>query len=238
MKLMECVINISEGRNLSVIHKIADAAKLPGVALLHLDPGSATNRTVMSFAGEVEAMQEAAFRVIERATALIDMRGYHSPHPYIGAVDVCPFVPLGETTMSECIACAREVGARVANQFEIPVYLYGAAAKDPNRVTLSQIRRGGYAGLQNRFEQGVLPPDFGPARFDVRLGAIAVGAREILIAFNVNLKTISQQTAATIAAALRSSAPQDGADCLSWRLAHCQAIGWFMPEYGLSLIHI
>ena len=236
MKLIECVINISAGRNLTLIEEIALCGRVAGAQILHVDPGPAADRTVITLAGETEPIQLAAFNIIRSASEKIDMRRYHSVHPCIGAADVCPFVPLSNTTLEDCAACAHSLAKRVAVELDIPVYLYGAAASDPSRARLSAVRKGGYRGLAERFQSGLLPPDYGPSRLVPRTGAIAIGARKILIAFNVNLAASSETAAAQIAARIRSSAKVDPAHSNTLPLPHCQAIGWFMKEYGLAQV--
>ena len=230
MKLVESVINISEGRDQAAIAEIARSAERPGVKLLHLDPGPGANRTVITLAGERLSIEQAAFNVIRAAAERIDMRLHSGEHPCIGAADVCPFVPLADTTMEECIAAAEAVGRRVADELSIPVYLYGAAARDLSRSSLAVIRSGGYRGLIERFSKNEFPPDFGGRLFNPRAGAVAIGAREILIAFNINLATSSAKTARSIAGGLRRER------AVRPSLAHCQAIGWFIEEYGLAQV--
>jgi len=164
------------------------------------------------------------------------MRNYRSVHPCIGAADVCPFVPLKNATIQDCITCAHSLAKRVATELGIPVYLYGAAAQDPARRALSTLRKGGYRGLAQRFQTGELPPDYGGPCFNPSSGAIAIGARDILIAFNINLATTSETTAKKIAARIRSSAPPSEIGPYRLPLPHCQAIGWYIDEYGFAQV--
>jgi glutamate formiminotransferase len=206
MRLVECVPNFSEGRRLEVIQAIAAAAvSVPAVRLLDQHADSAHNRSVLTLAGPAPAVAEAAFRAVRRATELIDLAQHQGEHPRIGAADVVPFVPLGDTTMAECVDLAREVGARIGAELGIPVYLYAEAATREENRWLPHVRRGEYEGL--RAEIGRLPerdPDFGPKAVGPA-GATAVGARPFLIAFNVNLATDDVTLARSIARAVRQS---------------------------------
>lgn len=206
MKLVECVPNFSEGRRLEVIAEIRAAIEsVSGVYVLDQHVDAVHHRSVLTFVGGVEAVAEAAFRAVATAARLIDLRQHRGEHPRIGATDVLPFVPLGETTMEECVQLARRVGARIGAELEIPVYLYAEAATRPERRWLPKIRRGEYEAL--KAEIGQRPeraPDFGPARLGPA-GATAVGARPLLIAFNVNLATGDLAVARAIARAVRQS---------------------------------
>jgi glutamate formiminotransferase/formiminotetrahydrofolate cyclodeaminase len=203
-RVVECVPNFSEGRDRAKIKQITDAIEaVPGVTLLDVDPGADTNRTVVTFAGDPEAMAEAAFQAIARAAQVIDMSQHHGAHPRMGATDVCPFVPISGITMQECVAIARQVGERVGRELEIPVYLYEAAATRPERRNLAAIRKGEYEGLAEKLRDPAWVPDFGPARFNARSGATVIGAREFLIAYNVTLNTRDKALATDIAFELR-----------------------------------
>jgi len=231
MKLVECVPNFSEGRDRSVIESIAQAVRsVDGVSLMHVDPGAGANRTVYTLAGEPEAVLGAAYSAIKAASELIDMRNHTGVHPRMGACDVCPFVPLSGTTMDECVELAGRLGQRVGSELSIPVYLYGAAARDGSRRSLADIRRGGYESLENRMKLPEWAPDFGPAEFNSRSGATAVGARGILVAFNVNLDTPDAAVAERIAREIRTSG-RGGR-----RFESLQAKGWFIPEYGRAQV--
>ena len=188
-KLIECVPNFSEGRDMQIIKQITDAAEsVDGVKLLDVDPGAATNRTVVTFVGAPEDVIEAAFRAIKKASEVIDMRHHHGEHPRMGATDVCPFVPIAGVTMDDCVEYARTLGRRVGEELGIPVFCYESAAFTPERRNLAVCRQGEYEGLAKRFSEGV-KPDFGPAVFDefvAGTGATAIGARDFLVAINYN----------------------------------------------------
>ncbi|HEX7600380.1 MAG TPA: glutamate formimidoyltransferase, partial [Polyangiaceae bacterium] len=202
--LVECVPNFSEGRDRAKIKQITDAIEsAPGVTLLNVEPGVDTHRTVVTFVGSPEAVEQAAFLGIARAAQLIDMSKHAGAHPRMGATDVCPFVPVEGVTMDECAAIARRLGERVGRELEIPVYLYEEAATRPERRSLSDIRRGEYEGLAKKLADPAWQPDFGPARFDPRAGVTVIGARAFLIAYNVNLNSTDKGHAADLAFALR-----------------------------------
>ena len=223
--LIESVPNVSEGRRLDVIQSIADAvAATPGVRLLDVSPDRSHNRSVYSLAGAEAPVEAAVLALVDQAIASIDLRTHEGVHPRIGAVDVVPFVPLGHTTMETCVALARRVGRDIADRHEIPVFLYGRAAEDAERSTLSVLRRGGLEGLAGRLARREWQPDFGPSRLHPRAGACAVGARQVLIAYNVNLDTNRLDVARTVAAAVRAS---------SGGLPHVQALGVRLPERDL-----
>ncbi len=246
--LIECVPNFSEGRDQAVIDAIAAAiASTDGAELLDVDPGRATNRTVMTFVGPPEAVEEAAYRAIATAADLIDMSRHRGEHPRMGATDVCPFVPVEGATMEDCVALARRVGRRVGDELGIPVYLYEAAATTPERQSLADVRRGEYEGLADRTD----PPDFGPATFQARSGATAIGAREFLIAYNVNLNTRDRRLANTVAGMVRESGrPQRDADGsivrdadgvalrVPGRFTDVKGVGWYIDEYGLAQVSL
>lgn len=204
VQLVECVPNFSEGRNLAVIKEITDAiVAAGGVELLDVDPGAATNRTVVTFAGPPEAALAAAFAAIRTAARVIDMAMHKGAHPRFGATDVCPFVPVEGVTMEECADLARRLGQRVGEELGIPVYLYESAASRPERRNLASVRRGEYEGLRDKLADPRWQPDFGPAEFNARSGAVAIGAREFLIAYNITLNTADKGLANDIAFELR-----------------------------------
>src|SRR5438105_8347935 len=199
-KIIECVPNFSEGRDLEIIRQITAAIEsVDGVSLLNVDPGASTNRTVVTFAGNPEAAVEAAFRGIQKAADLIDMRRQHGAHPRMGATDVCPFIPVSNVSWAEAIACAHELGQRVGDELKIPVYLYEKAAKNPSRSNLSIIRAGEYEGFFEKIKDAAWKPDFGPAVFNEKSGATVIGAREFLVAYNVNLNTRAVRRATPVA---------------------------------------
>lgn len=203
-KIVECVPNFSEGRDRAVIRRITDAIEsVQGIGLLDVDPGASTNRTVVTFIGEPDAVAEAAFRAVQTASGLIDMSRHRGEHPRFGATDVCPFVPVAGVTMQDCVELARAVGRRIGEELGIPVFLYEHAARSPARRNLADVRAGEYEGLAEKLDRPEWQPDFGPARFNARSGAIAVGAREFLIAYNIDLNTSDRRYANEIAYELR-----------------------------------
>ncbi len=204
--LVESVPNVSEGRRLDVVERLADAVtSVPGVFLLDRTSDPSHNRSVFTIAGEHEAVTEGLERLVERAVLDIDMEQHRGEHPRIGAVDVIPFIPLGETTLDDCVALAREFGTRIAARNEIPVYLYAAAATRADRVKLADVRRGQYEGLKVEITHNGRQPDLGPARMHPRSGAVAVGARPFLIAWNINLDSDDVELAKRIARRVRES---------------------------------
>ena len=202
--IVECVPNISEGRNQSVIKEVTDAIEsVPGVRLLDVDPGEKTNRTVITFVGSPEAVMEGAFQTVKKAAKLIDMARHRGEHPRMGATDVLPFVPVSGVTMEDCTELARAVGKRIGEELKIPVYLYEHAASRHERRNLARVRAGEYEGLQDKLQEPEWAPDFGPAAFNARSGATAVGAREFLIAYNINLNSADRRYANELAYVLR-----------------------------------
>jgi glutamate formiminotransferase/formiminotetrahydrofolate cyclodeaminase len=203
-KIIECVPNFSEGRDRSLITEITDAIEsVRGVELLDVDPGESTNRTVVTFIGAPGPVSEAAFRAVQKASEVIDMSVHEGEHARFGATDVCPFVPVSGATMADCVDIARAVGKRIGEELGIPVYLYEHAASTPQRRNLSDVRAGEYEGLAEKLTRPEWKPDFGPAEFNARSGATAVGAREFLIAYNLNLDTTDRRYANEIAYELR-----------------------------------
>jgi glutamate formiminotransferase / formiminotetrahydrofolate cyclodeaminase len=203
-QLVECVPNFSEGRDDGKIAQIADAVRsVAGVQLMDVDPGRDTNRTVVTFVGPPQAAAEAAFRAIAKAAEVIDMRVQQGSHPRMGATDVCPFVPIDGVTMEDCVELARQVGRRVGQELDIPVYLYEAAATTPDRQNLSTIRKGEYEGLAEKLRDPKWAPDFGRPVFNPRSGATVLGARDFLIAYNITLNTRDRNAATDIAFELR-----------------------------------
>jgi glutamate formiminotransferase/formiminotetrahydrofolate cyclodeaminase len=203
-KIVECVPNFSEGRDRAVIGEITAAIEsVQGVSLVDVDPGESTNRTVVTFLGEPGPVKEAAFRAARKAAELIDMTLHHGEHARFGALDVCPFIPVANVTMAECAEMAREVGRRIGEELGIPVYLYEHAASSPQRRNLADVRAGQYEGLPKKLAKPEWKPDFGPAAFNARSGATAVGAREFLIAYNINLNTTDRRYANEIAYEIR-----------------------------------
>lgn len=232
-KLVECVPNFSEGREDGVIDAIADAIRsTPGCTLLDVDPGESTNRTVYTFVGDPEAVVEGALAAARAAHDRIDMRQHRGEHPRMGAMDVCPFVPVSGVTMDECVQCAKTFGRRVADELGVPIYLYEEAASQPHRTSLKQIRAGEYEGLAEKITQPDWKPDFGPAEFVPHWGATATGARFFLIAYNVNVLGTKQQ-AHRIALDLREQGRGPEAP---GALKAVKGIGWYVDEYGLAQV--
>jgi glutamate formiminotransferase/formiminotetrahydrofolate cyclodeaminase len=203
-RIVECVPNFSEGRDMAKMRQITDAIEsVPGVKLMDVDAGADTNRTVVTFVGDPDSVVEAAFRGIAAAARLIDMRTHTGAHPRMGACDVCPFVPVEGVTMDDCAELARRLGARVGKELEIPVYLYEHAASRPARHNLAVVRKGEYEGLEKKLQDPEWAPDFGPARFNPGFGALITGAREFLIAYNITLNSTDKAHATDIALELR-----------------------------------
>ena len=242
MALLECVPNFSEGRNPEVIRQIADAVRVvPGVHLLHIDSGKAAHRTVVTFAGLPEPVVEAAFQAIKTASERIDMSQHHGEHPRLGATDVCPLIPVEGISMEECVVLAQKLGERVGRELQIPVFLYERAATTPSRRNLATIRAGEYEGLADKLRTPEWQPDFGPTVFNSRSGATVIGARDFLIAYNVNLNTDSTEKAHAIACDVRERGrtyrQADGT--LVRQPGSCpavKAIGWYIQEYGLAQV--
>lgn len=252
MRVVECVPNISEGRRPEVYEAIAKAAgAVSGVTVLDVDPGAETNRTVITFVGEPEAVLEGAFQLMAAALERIDMRTHLGAHARLGAVDVVPFVPVAGVSMAECVELARRLGERAGRELGIPVYLYERAATQPARRNLADIRAGEYEGLAAKLADPAWWPDFGPATFLPRSGASVVGARNFLVAYNVNLNTVDKRLATRIAGEIREKGrkrldgagkPTRGADGEEiWDpglLAGIKAVGWTIPEFGCAQISI
>ena len=251
-RLVECVPNFSEGRDKAVIEAIARAISgVSGVRLLDVDPGADTNRTVYTFVGEPEAVSEAAFRAVVAASPLIDMSRHQGAHPRMGALDVCPIVPIAGVTMDECAGVARALGRRMAEALALPVYFYEHAAMAPARRNLADIRAGEYEGLARKLADPAWKPDAGPATFNARLGATVVGAREFLIAYNVNLNTREQKLANEVALNIREAGrlkrdakggvvkDAAGQDLrVPGRLKAVKAIGWTIEQYRQAQVSV
>jgi glutamate formiminotransferase/formiminotetrahydrofolate cyclodeaminase len=252
MRIVECVPNFSEGRDKDKINAIVrEIEAVPGVKLLDVDPGESTNRTVVTFIGEPEAVKEAAFRAIKKAAELLDMRTHKGAHSRIGATDVCPFVPVSGVTMEDCVRLAHELGGRVAGELGIPVYLYEEAAQKPGRRNLANIRAGEYEGLSEKLKDPNWAPDYGDPVFNPKSGATVIGAREFLIAYNINLNTRDRRLAHEIALNLRESGrakkDNDGKivrDSLGnsvnvpGKFRDVKAVGWYIEDYGIAQISI
>ncbi len=205
-QLIECVPNFSEGVDMQIIHQItAEIEKNDGVKLLNVDPGKATNRTVVTFVGSPSAVIEAAFQAIRKAGELIDMSKHKGEHPRMGATDVCPLIPIANITMAETAKFAQKLAKRVGEELQIPIYLYEEAQADKTRSNLSVIRNGEYEGFFKKIKLPEWRPDFGPAEFDAKRGATVIGARDFLVAYNVNLNTTSTRRANAIAFDVREA---------------------------------
>ena len=254
-QLIECVPNFSEGRDMTIIKQITDEIeKVDGVKLLDVDPGKATNRTVVTFVGTPDAVLEAAFRAIRKASAIIDMSKHKGEHPRFGGTDVCPLVPVANISMKETAKYARKLAERVGKELEIPVYCYENAAFNEERRNLANCRSGEYEGLPKKLEDPHWKPDFGPAKFNPRTGAIAIGARDFLVAYNVNLNTTSTRRANAVAFDIRDKGrpvregnpitgkikkdEQGNETWIPGALKACKAIGWYIEEYGIAQVSI
>ncbi|MBN1416884.1 MAG: glutamate formimidoyltransferase [Bacteroidales bacterium] len=257
-QLIECVANFSEGRNMKVIGQItAEIKKVEGVKLIDVDPGKATNRTVVTFVGTPEEVCEAAFRAIKKASELIDMRNHHGEHPRFGATDVCPLVPVSNITMEEVVVCARKLARRIGEELKIPVYCYEFAALEEKRRNLANCRQGEYEGLAKKITSREWKPDFGPDAWNEKValsGATAVGARNFLIAYNINLNTTSVRRANAVAFDIREKGrvKREGGQLTGkiitdgngnpvnepGLLKSVKAIGWFIEEYGIAQVSI
>ncbi len=234
-RIVECVPNISEGRNQSIIDACAEAVrKVKGAKLLDVDPGKSTNRTVFTFVGDPESVVEAAFQFSKTAYELIDMTTHTGEHPRMGAVDVVPFVPVAGVTVEECVECAKKYGERVGKELGVPVYLYEEASTNPSRKMLKQIRAGEYEGIKNKIYKPEWKPDFGPQEFVPKSGATVTGVRFFLIAYNVNILGTKEQ-AHRIALNIREQGRNDNEP---GRLKAVKAIGWYVEEYDMAQVSI
>ncbi len=252
-KLIECVPNFSEGNDMNVIKQITDEIeRIEGVRLLDVDPGKATNRTVVTFVGAPDEVIEAAFQAIKKASELIDMSKHHGEHPRFGATDVCPLVPISNITMEETVDYAHKLAKRVGEELEIPVYCYEFAAREEKRRNLANVRSGEYEGLKEKLADPEWKPDFGPAKFNAQAGATAISARNFLVAYNINLNTTSTRRANAIAFDVREAGrvkregnpitgkivkDENGNSVrIPGTLKKTKAIGWYIKEYGIAQI--
>ncbi|HHM20634.1 MAG TPA: glutamate formimidoyltransferase [Bacteroidetes bacterium] len=252
-QLIECVPNFSEGRDMDIIRQITDEIEsVEGVRLLDVDPGKATNRTVVTFVGEPAPVVEAAYRAIKKAAELIDMSRHKGEHPRMGATDVCPFIPIADITMEETAQWAHRLAKRVGNDLDIPVYMYESAATSPQRRNLATVRAGEYEGLPKKLRDADWQPDYGPARFNPQAGATAIGARDFLVAYNVNLNTTSVRRANSVAFDVREKGRiKRTGDPITGKVVTdkngnpvrepgaCKAvkgIGWYIEEYGIAQV--
>jgi len=251
-RLVECVPNFSEGRDMAKINAITDAMEaVAGVQLLDVDPGAATNRTVVTIAGTPEVIVEAAFQGIKKAYEVIDMKNHKGEHARQGACDICPFIPISGVTVDECIELSNQLGKRVGEELNLPVFLYALAAKKPKRIRLPDIRAGEYEALEEKLKTPEFKPDYGPARFDSKFGVLTTGVRKFLIAYNVNLNTTYTKIAKEIGLNIREKGRakrdangnkmKDGDGKLirdPGLLKHTQATGWFIDEYKRAQVTI
>ena len=252
-QVIECVPNFSEGRDMEIIRQITDRVEaVNGVKLLDVDPGRATNRTVVTFVGAPEQVIEAAFQAVKMASEIIDMSSHSGEHPRFGATDVCPLVPVSGISMEETVEYARKLAERIGGEIGIPVYCYENAAFSQERRNLASVRSGEYEGLKEKLSDPDWKPDFGPAQFVPRTGALAVGARDFLVAYNINLNTTSSRRANAIAFDVRERGrakregnpftgkiikdPDGNPVMISGTLKSVKAIGWFIEEYGVAQI--
>jgi len=243
LQIIECVPNFSEGCNMDIIKQITDEiAAVEGVRLLNVDPGKATNRTVVTFVGSPYAVVEAAFRAIKKAGELIDMSKHSGEHPRMGATDVCPLIPVSGISMEETTQYAQQLAKRAGTELQLPVYLYEAAQPDKSRSNLSVIRAGEYEGFFKKIKLPEWKPDFGPSEFDKKRGATVIGARDFLVAYNVNLNTTSTRRANAIAFDVREAGRtvvENGVKVNKpGTLKSVKAIGWYIEEYGIAQISI
>ncbi|MBN1271420.1 MAG: glutamate formimidoyltransferase [Candidatus Aminicenantes bacterium] len=252
MKLVECVPNFSEGRDKAKIDEITgEISSTEDVKLLDVDPGKDTNRTVVTMIGTPEGVVEAAFKAIAKAAEVLDMSTHTGAHARMGATDVCPFVPVSGVTMEDCAELARKLGERVGKELGIPVYLYEEAASKPERKNLAVVRKGEYEGLPEKLKDPEWKPDFGPVEFNPKTGATIIGAREFLIAYNVNLNTRDRVVARDIAFAIRergrAKRDEDGnivrdengkSIKIAGKFKECKAVGWYMEDFGRAQVSI
>lgn len=252
-QLIECVPNFSEGRDLTIIKQITDQIEtVEGVRLLDVDPSKATNRTVVTFVGEPAQVIEAAFLAIKKASEIIDMRQHSGEHARMGATDVCPLIPVANISMEETVVFAKALAKRVGEALDIPVYLYESAASKPERRNLATVRAGEYEGLPTKLQDPNWQPDFGPATFNAQAGATVIGARDFLVAYNINLNTTSTRIANAIAFDVREAGriKREGHPVLGkvvndekgepvripGTLKSVKAVGWYIEEYGFAQI--
>jgi glutamate formiminotransferase/formiminotetrahydrofolate cyclodeaminase len=254
-QLIECVPNFSEGNDMNIIKQITDKIEeIDGIKLLDVDPGKATNRTVVTFVGTPDAMVDAAFAAVKKASEIIDMRKHKGEHPRFGATDVCPFVPIAGITMEETVVYARKLAERVGKELNIPIYCYENAAFTEERRNLANCRSGEYEGLPKKLKDPHWKPDFGPAEFNAGAGATAVSARDFLVAYNINLNTTSVRRANAVAFDIREKGrPKREGNPVTGKIVKdekgnqvmipgslkaCKAIGWFIEEYGIAQVSI
>ncbi|MEN9963860.1 MAG: hypothetical protein RL582_955 [Bacteroidota bacterium] len=250
-QLIECVPNFSEGIDMNIIGQITrEIESVEGVRLLNVDPGKATNRTVVTFVGEPQNVIDAAFLAIKKAGELIDMSKHKGEHPRMGATDVCPLIPIANISMEETVVFAKKLAERVGKELDLPIYLYEEAQSNKSRSNLSVIRAGEYEGLSDKIVKPEWKPDFGPAAYDAKRGATVIGARDFLVAYNINLNTTSTRRANAVAFDIREAGrtkkvngkvvndEQGKPIVIPGSLKCVKAIGWFIEEYGIAQISI
>ncbi len=244
-KIVECVPNFSEGRDMSVIEKITDEIRLvENINLLDVDPGKDTNRTVVTFAGTPKGVAEAAFNAIKKASELIDMSKHKGAHARMGATDVCPFVPVSNISMEECVEISEKVAERVGRELNIPVYLYAESARNESRKRLPDIREGEYEALPEKLKRNDFKPDYGPAEFNKKSGATAIGARDFLIAYNININSRDKKIANKIAKRIREKGrtvknPETGKKEIKPGIFKgVQGMGWYIEEYNMAQVTV
>jgi glutamate formiminotransferase/formiminotetrahydrofolate cyclodeaminase len=244
-QIIECVPNISEGRNMAIIDELKQIIlRVEAVKLLHTDIGFSANRTVFTFAGTPSAVIDAAYLLIQEANRIIDMTNHSGTHPRIGAVDVCPLIPVKGISMDETVGYSITLAKRVGEELNLPVFCYGYASKNEVRSHLENIRRGQYEGLKEKLSKMDWQPDYGPSEFNPRFGAVAIGARDYLIAYNVNLDTKDVTIAKEIATEIRESGrliqsgiyKNDNDRRIPGRLKAVKAIGWYVDEFDCAQV--
>ncbi len=243
-RLLECVPNISEGADPALIMQLETTLySVEGIQLLHVDRNEAAHRTVFTFIGEPEAVLEGAFQLIKRASELLDMSQHTGEHPRMGATDVCPLIPYSGLTMEEAVSCAQTLGRRVGDELAIPVYLYEYAATKPERESLAQVRKGKYEGMAEKLKTPGWEPDYGPAELHRQAGVTAIGARDFLIAYNINLNTLIADKAHAVACDVRESGrllqdEQGRAKRIPGALPKVRGLGWYIADFGQAQISL
>ena len=248
MKIIECVPNFSEGRNLTLIKEITDIMEtVSGITLLDVEPGHDTNRTVVTIVGDPDSVIQSVFLGIKKASELIDMRKHRGEHSRMGATDVCPLVPIAETSMNDCVLYSKQLANKVGKELKIPVYLYEFSATSKDRINLAQVRSGEFEGMSEKMKSNEWKPDYGPGNPHKTAGVTAIGARKFLIAYNINLNTKDKKIATDIALVIRENGrnkrnkqgkfvrDKNGIPIkIPGKLKACKAIGWYIKEYDFA----